>query len=85
MAGSQLAVAGAVYCPPPPTHTQTLCVWGGGGEGVDYDELQRNMANSGFLGIKRLKTTWIIRIHLAKDFCKLNLEGKNAYVTYKVC
>ncbi len=36
---------------------QTLC-GGGGGEGVDYDEQQRNMANSGFLRIKQLKTTW---------------------------
>jgi len=47
--GSQLAavLAGAVG---------SVCV--GGGEGVDYDELQRNMANSGFLRIKRLKTTW---------------------------
>ncbi len=52
----------AQYCPPPHTHTesQTLCVWavGGRGEGADYDELQRNMANSGFLRIKLIKTTW---------------------------
>ncbi len=40
------------------TLTQTLCVCGGEGRGTDYDELQRNMANSGFLRIKLLKTTW---------------------------
>jgi len=39
-------------------NAQTLCVCGGRGEGADYDELQRNMAESGFLRIKILKTTW---------------------------
>jgi hypothetical protein len=38
-------------------NAQTLCV-GGRGEGADYDKLQRNMAESGFLRIKLLKTTW---------------------------
>jgi hypothetical protein len=47
-------LAGALL--PPHTHTQSLCV-GGGGEGVDYDKLQRNMANSGCMRITRLKTT----------------------------
>ena len=35
-----------------------VCVGGGRGEGADYYELQRNMANRGFLRIKLLKTTW---------------------------
>jgi hypothetical protein len=32
-----------------------VCV-GGGGEGVDYDRLQRNMANSGFMRMLGRKT-----------------------------
>jgi hypothetical protein len=31
---------------------------GGGREGADYDILQRNMVNRGFMRIKRLKRTW---------------------------
>ena len=31
-------------------------VCGGGGEGVDYDELQRNTANSGFMRMLGKKT-----------------------------
>ena len=59
--GSQLRQRSAAYAgwsntAPPPTHTEPLCV--GGGEGGDYDILQRNMANRGFMRIKQLKTTW---------------------------
>ena len=48
MAGSQLAavLAGAVG---------SVC-GGGGGEGLDYDELQWNTANSGFMRMLGKKT-----------------------------
>jgi hypothetical protein len=38
-----------------------VCECGGGGEGVDYDELQRNTANSGFMRMlgKKLKEIFL--------------------------